>query len=240
MAGMVLLGQTWLRRLGNFSSAAPTAALLARVAASGDAAAGFGHPKAAGRAEGCRRRTHRPGIHPSCLGTNANQHHRQQHTPSVPPSLPGHAAMDPFVQLLVVVLAMAVGTMAFGSLPLFLPLGQAKLRYVELVGSGLLLGASFTIVIPEGVGTVLRATDALRRPPAARPAGSSEGSAAPAVPAPSAGLTRSQVRGWAARSVPSPVPPSSPYQDSRAWQFLTDGETVIGTMLLLGFFLMFV
>lgn len=121
--------------------------------------------------------------------------HPVPRTSHAPASLP--PAMGPFGQLLLVVGAMSVGTFVFGSLPLVLPLGRAKLRYVELVGSGLLLGAAFTVVIPEGVATVIRAADTLRRLSGAIP-------------------------------------------DSRFWRFFTDGETVIGTMLLLGFFLMFV
>lgn len=140
--------------------------------------------------------------------------------------------MHPFVQLLCVVLAMAAGTTVFGALPLVLPLARAKLRYIELIGSGLLLGAAFTVVIPEGIATVIRAADALRRLPQ---------SLAPSGSTTNASLL--QQRGWTVAShlqqAPTAPPPQQPQQQSPLWRFVTDGETVVGSMLLLGFFLMF-
>ena len=53
---------------------------------------------------------------------------------------------------------MFISTFIFGTLPLLLPLSRRSLRYVELLGAGLLIGAALTVVIPEGVGTLMRAS----------------------------------------------------------------------------------
>ncbi|WFD34914.1 hypothetical protein MCUN1_001759 [Malassezia cuniculi] len=50
--------------------------------------------------------------------------------------------------------AMAVGTFVTGCLPLFISLSRRGLRRLELWGSGLLIGAALTIVIPEGIASV--------------------------------------------------------------------------------------
>ncbi|WFD00196.1 hypothetical protein MYAM1_002943 [Malassezia yamatoensis] len=48
---------------------------------------------------------------------------------------------------------MAIGTYAIGLLPLFFHLSRNGLRMLELWGSGLLLGAALTVVIPEGIAS---------------------------------------------------------------------------------------
>lgn len=117
--------------------------------------------------------------------------------------------MGPFEQLLVVVMAMAVGTTVFGALPLVLPLHRSKLVYLQLVGSGLLLGAAFTVVIPEGVVTTVRASDKLHHHGGGPDLGHQDG-------------------GGSGGGI-----------GSRLWTLCTDGETVVGMMLLVGFYLMF-
>lgn len=56
--------------------------------------------------------------------------------------------------LVAVCVAMAVVTFVVGTLPLAFRLSRSALRKLELWGSGLLLGAALTVVIPEGVSNV--------------------------------------------------------------------------------------
>ena len=60
------------------------------------------------------------------------------------------------VELLLVCVAMAVGTFAIGILPLVFHLSRGGLRKLELWGAGLLLGAALTVVIPEGIANVYK------------------------------------------------------------------------------------
>ncbi|WFD44299.1 hypothetical protein MPSI1_002966 [Malassezia psittaci] len=57
---------------------------------------------------------------------------------------------------------MAIGTYAIGLLPLFFHLSRNGLRMLELWGSGLLLGAALTVVIPEGIASVYKGSHICR------------------------------------------------------------------------------
>lgn len=56
--------------------------------------------------------------------------------------------------LVVLCAVMAAGTFVTGCLPLFFGLSRIGLRRLELWGSGLLIGAALTVVIPEGITSV--------------------------------------------------------------------------------------
>lgn len=53
-------------------------------------------------------------------------------------------------------LLMGFTTFLVGLLPLAVPLSRASLRILEVLGSGLLVGAATTVVIPEGVAALFR------------------------------------------------------------------------------------
>ena len=52
-------------------------------------------------------------------------------------------------------LAMFVSTTAIGLLPLFCTISQKFMRFTNIFGAGLLVGAAFIIIVPEGVGTLI-------------------------------------------------------------------------------------
>jgi zinc transporter ZupT len=52
-------------------------------------------------------------------------------------------------------LAMFVSTTAIGLLPLFCNISQKFMRFTNIFGAGLLVGAAFIIIVPEGVGTLI-------------------------------------------------------------------------------------
>jgi len=58
----------------------------------------------------------------------------------------------------VVVMSALLGAAAFGigNLPLFFTFSRSRLQYLSTLGTGLLLGASLGIVIPEGVETITK------------------------------------------------------------------------------------
>lgn len=61
--------------------------------------------------------------------------------------------------LAVVCVAMACGTYLMGTLPLAFQLSRSGLRMLELWGSGLLLGAALTVVLPEGIANVYKGSE---------------------------------------------------------------------------------
>lgn len=61
--------------------------------------------------------------------------------------------------LLLLCSAMLVGTYLAGLLPLYLPLSKRSLKLLQIAGAGMLLGASMTVVLPEGVGALWRGQD---------------------------------------------------------------------------------
>lgn len=79
----------------------------------------------------------------------AFQHRRLNvHAPNMLASLP------PFLVLLVEVAGMVAVTYLCGIVPLYLTLSKTKLRILEVVGAGLLVGASMTVVLPEGASAL--------------------------------------------------------------------------------------
>lgn len=60
------------------------------------------------------------------------------------------------LQLLLMCLVMLAGSYGIGSLPLFVLLGEERLHLVSIAGAGLLVGVAFTVIIPEGVETLVR------------------------------------------------------------------------------------
>lgn len=71
--------------------------------------------------------------------------------------------MEPFTWLLLLSIAMLVGSYVAGSLPLTTKLSDRKIRILNALGAGLLIGTSLMVVIPEGVETIYssRATSSL-------------------------------------------------------------------------------
>src|SRR6476659_3116129 len=60
---------------------------------------------------------------------------------------------------------MVLGSFLFGYLPLLLKTSStAKLKLFTTFGAGLLLGAAFLIIIPEGIETIYDAYNAMKRP----------------------------------------------------------------------------
>lgn len=64
------------------------------------------------------------------------------------------AQLTPLVVLILQCAGMAAGTFACGIVPLYLSLSKTKLRVLEVLGAGLLVGASMTVVLPEGVNAL--------------------------------------------------------------------------------------
>ena len=63
---------------------------------------------------------------------------------------------SPLVSLLLQSAGMLVGTLICGTIPLHVPLSKTKLRVLEVMGAGLLVGASMTVVLPEGVSALFK------------------------------------------------------------------------------------
>lgn len=59
--------------------------------------------------------------------------------------------------------AVLVSTLVASFAPLYAPLSQSKLEAVSLLASGILPGAALSVVIPEGVAALYRATAASGR-----------------------------------------------------------------------------
>ncbi|ALC48122.1 CG2177 [Drosophila busckii] len=55
------------------------------------------------------------------------------------------------VILLLLVIVMLVGSYLSGSIPLVMKLSEEKLKFVTLLGAGLLVGTALTVIIPEGI-----------------------------------------------------------------------------------------
>lgn len=68
------------------------------------------------------------------------------------------ADTSPLVVLLLQCAGILVGTFLCGVIPLYLSLSKTKLRILEVLGAGLLVGASMTVVLPEGVAAIYQPT----------------------------------------------------------------------------------
>lgn len=79
--------------------------------------------------------------------------------------------MEPFTFLFILSLAMLIGSYVAGLLPLTTKLSDQKIRMLNALGAGLLIGTSLMVVIPEGVDTIYHshsssvATDVVKRDP---------------------------------------------------------------------------
>jgi zinc transporter 9 len=67
--------------------------------------------------------------------------------------------LENFWMLLLLLTAMGVGSFLAGNIPLTLQLSNDNLDLVSCFGAGLLIGAVFMIIIPEGVETVYKSKD---------------------------------------------------------------------------------
>ena len=52
-------------------------------------------------------------------------------------------------------LAMFLSTTAIGVLPMCCTISQKFMRFTNILGAGLIVGAAFIIIVPEGVGTLV-------------------------------------------------------------------------------------
>ncbi|XP_029926396.1 zinc transporter ZIP9-like isoform X2 [Myripristis murdjan] len=59
--------------------------------------------------------------------------------------------MDGMSTITIIAVAMFVGCLIFGFIPLWIPLSEVKLKFVTLLGAGLLCGTALALIIPEGV-----------------------------------------------------------------------------------------
>eukprot|EP00096_Caligus_rogercresseyi_P012563 TRINITY_DN5308_c0_g1_i1.p1 TRINITY_DN5308_c0_g1~~TRINITY_DN5308_c0_g1_i1.p1 ORF type:complete len:282 (+),score=76.24 TRINITY_DN5308_c0_g1_i1:211-1056(+) len=81
----------------------------------------------------------------------------------------GHgAAGGGSLQLTIFSVVMLFGSYLAGSIPLFVPLSGEKLKMVSVLGAGLLLGTALTVIIPEGILTLIKGysphTEAIDKP----------------------------------------------------------------------------
>ncbi|UZJ54577.1 hypothetical protein CBS101457_003897 [Exobasidium rhododendri] len=72
-------------------------------------------------------------------------------------SVASSLASSPLISLILQSIGMLLGTLLCGTIPLHLPLSKTKLRVLEVMGAGLLVGASMTVVLPEGVSALFKA-----------------------------------------------------------------------------------
>ncbi|XP_071790778.1 zinc transporter ZIP9-like [Asterias amurensis] len=61
--------------------------------------------------------------------------------------------------ILALSLAMLVGCFVAGTIPLTVPLSESKLRFVTVLGAGLLVGTALAVIIPEGVHALFEGTE---------------------------------------------------------------------------------
>lgn len=59
--------------------------------------------------------------------------------------------------------AVLVSTLVASFLPLYAPLSESKLEAISLLSCGILPGAALSVVIPEGVSALFRATKDARK-----------------------------------------------------------------------------
>ncbi len=153
--------------------------------------------------------------------------------------------MSSFPTLLALTGSMALGTFLFGVLPLLLPLSRRSLRFVELLGAGLLLGAALTVVLPEGVGTLMRSMDsgtggggAARR----RGGGGGRAMGGGGFDAMHVGVdftSQQQLAPLSYSAAGAAQQPPPPTWREGVQQAAQSAESAVGFCLLAGFFLMF-
>ena len=59
--------------------------------------------------------------------------------------------MEPSLRLICLSVAMFLGCFVFGYIPLTLTISQKKMRFVSIIGAGLIVGTALSVIIPEGV-----------------------------------------------------------------------------------------
>ncbi|ACY70501.1 zinc transporter ZIP9 [Drosophila virilis] len=59
--------------------------------------------------------------------------------------------MEETIILILLVIVMLVGSYLSGSIPLVMKLSEEKLKFVTVLGAGLLVGTALTVIIPEGI-----------------------------------------------------------------------------------------
>lgn len=65
--------------------------------------------------------------------------------------------MDGSLKLVVLSVVMLLGSYLSGSIPLFMTLSEEKLQLVSVMGAGLLVGTALSVIIPEGMQTLVMA-----------------------------------------------------------------------------------
>lgn len=67
------------------------------------------------------------------------------------------STMDGSLKLVVLSVVMLLGSYLSGSIPLFMSLSEEKLQLVSVMGAGLLVGTALSVIIPEGMQTLVMA-----------------------------------------------------------------------------------
>lgn len=62
--------------------------------------------------------------------------------------------MNGALMLIVLSITMFFGSFLSGLIPLTLKLSENKMRFITLIGAGLLVGTALAVIIPEGVHTL--------------------------------------------------------------------------------------
>ena len=58
--------------------------------------------------------------------------------------------------LILLSVTMFVGSFVSGLIPLTLSLSESKMRFITIIGAGLLVGTALAVIIPEGVHTLYK------------------------------------------------------------------------------------
>ncbi|KAJ1919073.1 hypothetical protein H4219_002228 [Mycoemilia scoparia] len=67
--------------------------------------------------------------------------------------------MSPILVLILLSLAMLLGSLAAGSIPLFFKFSPRGFNYISLFGAGLLVGAVLSVILPEGIESIFHAAE---------------------------------------------------------------------------------
>ncbi|PWN47268.1 Zinc/iron permease [Violaceomyces palustris] len=112
---------------------------------------------------------------------------------------------------------MCVGTLVCGMIPLSLPLSRRMLRFLEVYGAGLLVGAAVTIVVPEGAKALFseQANESHFQP------------------------TRTSSADWAWSAFSKRGEPGTQEPRHEGEVSNSNPETLFGTSILVGFLIMF-
>ena len=64
--------------------------------------------------------------------------------------------MDGTLMLVLLSITMFIGSFVSGLIPLTLSLSESKMRFITIIGAGLLVGTALAVIIPEGVNTLYK------------------------------------------------------------------------------------